>query len=206
MCFSPSEGRFNNLIQLMISGLPAGVPAELCGIGDQHGRITLSARSPFPGYLAPAHTLNALDNFQITETQPVPDIVGHGSGIEQGQDQDMRVSQIGHMDIVANAGAIMCRIIIAKQLQPRTTPQDAVNCQRDQMCFRLMIFPQPPQRVSACCVEIAQAGATHAMNAVCPYKRPLDKEFAFAIRGAGVDTGIMNDRLRTMVPAEQGCR
>ena len=62
------------------------------------------------------------------------------------------------------------------------------------MRFRVVVLSQVSVRVGAGCVEISQAGRTHAVDLVGPVQNALDHELGLAVRAARVDLGVLVDR------------
>jgi hypothetical protein len=69
----------------------------------------------------------------------------------------MGVRQIGNMDVIADAGAVVRRIILAEDFNMRAFPRRDIENQRDQVRFRIVILAQMAIGMGTGCVKIAQA-------------------------------------------------
>ncbi len=73
------------------------------------------------------------------------------------QRQDVRVCQVQHMNVIADAGSIGRIVIIAIYRNGVALAQCHLQHQRDEVRFRGMIFPDVAVGMSAAGVEVAQA-------------------------------------------------
>ena len=98
----------------------------------------------------------------------------------------MGACEVGHVDVVADAGAVRSGIVIAEQgdgLARLNGPEE----QRDQMSLRFVIFAGTSGGVGSRCVEVTQANTANAVDFAEPVKKFFDHHFRFAI---SVDRGI----------------
>src|SRR3984885_15770696 len=143
------------------------------------------------------------DHFPHTESLPVPDVVVQaGARAERLQGQDVRIGQVADVNIVADAGAIRRRIVLAEDLDALSAPQGYVEDQRDEVRFRLMRLTASLYR--ACDVEITEAGIAQTVDSVHPRQHVLYQPLALAI-GIGLrQCGVLLDRRALRLTVNSG--
>lgn len=126
--------------------------------GYQHGGVAGPAAGDDDRHRLAGDATDGVDDLFDRMPAAGPDIVGDAACLEVVQGEDVGLGQVGHVDVVADAGAIGGRIVGAEQLEGRAPAERRVDGERDQVCFRIMVFAQSAVRVRACGVEVAQAG------------------------------------------------
>lgn len=70
----------------------------------------------------------------------------------------VRLGQILHVDVVANAGTVGRGPVLSEERQRPATPQRGVNGERDQVRLRIVVLGEFARRVCPCGIEVAQCG------------------------------------------------
>ena len=92
----------------------------------------------------------------------------------------VRVRQIRHVNVIAQARAVGRRVVVAEHLQAASARR-RVDRARDDVDFRRVIFADLAVRIGARGVEVPQR---HRMNAIRPLEvrqRPFDGQLRFAV-------------------------
>src|SRR5215472_1772439 len=92
------------------------------------------------------------------------------------QSLNVGAGQIVHVDVVADAGSIRCRIIRAEDLQLRTKTRGRLEREWNQVRLRIMQFADLAAVISPGRVKITQAGKTKSVGAVVGLQRLLEEE------------------------------
>src|SRR5438045_3838069 len=93
----------------------------------------------------------------------------------------MGLRQIGHMDIVADAGPVRCRVVLTEQCD-RLPGLDGPKEQRNKVCLRLVLLTETGAWFRAARVEISKTDASKASVLVEPRENLLDHDFGLAVR------------------------
>ena len=72
-----------------------------------------------------------LDDLQIAESPAVAKVVGATALVESAQREDVRACQVDDVDVVAHAGAIRGRVVIAEDREVRCLAQRDAEDERD---------------------------------------------------------------------------
>ena len=94
----------------------------------------------------------------------------------------MGLSQIDHMDIVADWRAIGGVIVLAKDRKALARAKAGLAEKRDQMGLRHMAFTDLAVRISPCRIEIAQRRPAEGMGLTQPAQGPLKGQFRGTVR------------------------
>ena len=136
----PSPSGFNNGLRIFVPGFPTEAFLCFCGICDEFGGVSGAARSGGRGDGVLCDTAGGFQNFFDGETASRSKV---DSACEIGKEgSEMGVREIGHMDIVADAGSVRGRIIIAKDLEFFLLSESDLQDIGDDMGFNGMIFPE----------------------------------------------------------------
>src|ERR1700734_1350311 len=103
----------------------------------------------------------------------------------------MRLRQIVHMNVVANASAVRGGIVLAKDFDVVAPAESHVKNERNDVGLGLMRFAPAGNGPSN--VEITQAGIAQAMNAVDPGEHLLHQQLRFSISIGGNEGGVFSD-------------
>ncbi len=97
----------------------------------------------------------------------------------------MRVREVRHVDVVAQAGAVGRGVVGAEYGERVAAVQGGVDHERDQVRLGVMVLAEAAGRVRAGGIEVAQAGGAQPVHLARPVQRPLDHQLALAIGRAG---------------------
>ncbi len=92
----------------------------------------------------------------------------------------MRVREIAHVDVVAQARAVRRRIVVAEHPQP-VAPARCVDRPGNDVNLRRVVFAELTVRIRAGGVEISQRDGVNAVRLLVVRQRPLDGQLRFAI-------------------------
>src|SRR5262245_65702112 len=76
------------------------------------------------------------------------------------QRQDVCIGEVEDVDVVSDARAVACRVVVAEDRDVLASPGGGVEYERDQVRFRIVALSAP--HAGACRVEIAEGGHTEA--------------------------------------------
>src|SRR5207245_8952883 len=128
-------------------------------------------------------SLSRLRNFYdsaSTEARPVACPIDKSPAPRDAiQAQQVRSSQVDHMDIVAEASPFGSRIVSAVNGDLLTLTQGYLQNQRDQMGLRLMGFPAIGSRAGS--IEVTEAGVPQAVDAMKPRQHTFHEKLRFSI-------------------------
>lgn len=131
----PGPGRCDHLLHATMSRTPAQVPAGQARICDQGRRIPGTPRSVNGWNTKAGHPLDGAYLLAHREALPVAEVENLACPSVQKtlQCQDMGICQIGHVDIVSDAGTIGGRLVVAKDGHLLSPPGRGVKHQRNEM-------------------------------------------------------------------------
>ena len=176
----PASARIRRDEATSTAGSPGRRAAISCGTAGPRRApptaITSSTEWPAP-----------LPRFQVRLPPPAV-------GVQMIQRQQMRLGQVGDVDVVAHAGAVRRRIVGAEHLQRRPAAERGVDRQRDQVRLRLVILAEPAGGIGAGGIEVAQHAAAQPVDAPRPMQRALQHALALAVRDPGSIGASSRDR------------
>ena len=85
----------------------------------------------------------------------------------------MRGREIGDVDVVADAGTISCRIVVAKNAHMVALAVRDLQDDGDEVCFRIMRLADLAGHMRAAGVEIAQRDKMNPVRDGRPVEHPL---------------------------------
>src|ERR1019366_8395962 len=134
----PDPCCLNNVVNLGIVGLPAEFVYRLLAGGDEEGGITGAAGADFDWDRVAGHSADGVDHLLDGKSGAVAQVVNEpllcGLWAFKGfKGKEMRVGKIGDMDVVADAGAVGGRVVLAKDLDGVATPQGHVQDQGNEV-------------------------------------------------------------------------
>ena len=106
----------------------------------------------------------------------------------------MRLSEIGHMNVVTNAGAIGRGIVGAEDLQFRSGAGRRAESERDEVALRLMQFADFSAFVRSGGIEVAQAGEAKPVTTIVSFQRVFEKKLGNAIGIHRLPGSVLGDR------------
>jgi hypothetical protein len=108
---------------MRVPRLPSQVVRDAIGAGHQHGGIARPTRRDVDRNLALSHAGCGVDDFADGITVPTtPEVIASAcAGLaDSRQCEDVSAREIIHVDVVANACAVGCRIIAAEHAHVRS--------------------------------------------------------------------------------------
>jgi len=190
----PAPGGADDILERAEARRPAGLGPQPGARRDQHRRIAGAPRTEAMGHRPAADAGHGVDHLAHRIAGAAAEIVAAAALLQPVQHADMRLGEIGDMDIVADAGAVRRRVVRAEDGERRAAAEGGADRQRHQVGFGVVILADPAARISAGGVEVAQAGRAQAMDAVGPEQPLLDHQLAFAIGIGRRERGVLVDR------------
>ncbi len=96
---------------------------------------------------------------------------------------DVGVGEIADMHVVADAGAVGRRIVVAENVDRRLAAHGGEQDQRNEVGFGVVALPDLAVRVGACRVEVAQRHMPDAARRFGIPQHPLDHELGDSRKG-----------------------
>src|SRR5208282_4292107 len=101
-------------------GFPAESLAELFFAGYQDGGVAGAAWEQFTGDFAAGDFFGGVEDFEDGETTAVANVEGFAGDFFQGfEGADVGIGDVQDMDVVADAGAIGCGVVVAEDFELR---------------------------------------------------------------------------------------
>src|SRR2546421_8291272 len=114
---------------------------ELFLAGHENSGITRTARTQFASDLAAGDTLRRRDNFQDREATAVADVEGFaGNAVDLLKSTDVRIGDIEHVDVIADAGSVRRGIVSAEDVDMRQTTAGGIENPGNEMSFHAMML------------------------------------------------------------------
>ena len=141
------------------------------------GGIARPPRRQRPRHLPSGHALDGGDDLAHRLRRAGAEVVGaptSRSARERFERAHVRVGQIGHVDVVAQARAVRRRVVVAEHLQALAAGR-GVDRARDDVNLRRVILAELAVGIGAGGVEIAKRDRADAVRALEVRKRALDR-------------------------------
>src|SRR5262245_11297291 len=122
-----------------------------------------------------------LDYFSNARTAACAEVVTTAHGFAESQ--NMRLSQIDDVNVIANTGSIRRIVIGSINFDIRSFSEGHLQHSRNQMRLRSMVFTKSLRCTRG--IEIAQANKFHTVNLVVPTQDFFKRQFGFAVRTDG---------------------
>src|SRR6266849_676362 len=167
-----------------MGGLPAEGTLEFFLAGNQHSGISGTARTQLARDFAAGDALRRSDNFQDREAAAVAHVEGFaGNALDLVKRADVRIGDIEHMDVVADAGSVRCGVVRAEDIDMgEPTSGSSVQNARDEVSFVAMMLAAFPG--GSGCVEIAERHIVESGVDLVIREDLFEYELGFAV---GVD-------------------
>ena len=178
----PAPGAGQDGVQIA-SGSPAENLASLAVVGHEDRRVAFAAARHLDGQGAAGGALDAGDQFLDADAMAGAEVeaVARPAGQQAAQGRDVSVSEIQHVDVVANGGAVAGVVVVAEDREVRALAEGHLDRQGNGVGLRLVPFADPALRVGAGGVEVAQHRAAEADIAAIVGQGLLDHQFGAAI-------------------------
>src|SRR5260370_5448609 len=94
----------------------------------------------------------------------------------------MRLSQVGHVDVIADTGAGGVWVIYPVDFYSIALARRSFHHNGQEMRFRIVNFAELSLRIRPSRVEVAQNSPPQIICPTVPIKGPFNKELGFAVR------------------------
>src|SRR5947207_12894670 len=114
---------------------------ELFLAGYEDSGITRTARTQFARDLAAGDTLRRRHNFQDREATAVADVEGFaGNTVDLLKSADVRICDIKHVDVIADAGSVCRGIVRAEDIDMGQPSAGGIENPGNEMSFHAMML------------------------------------------------------------------
>src|SRR5260370_674459 len=154
---------------------------ELFLAGDQNGRVAGTAWAQFARDLAAGDAFRRSDNFQDREATAVADVEGFaGNAVDLLKSADVRIGNIEHMDVIADAGAVRRGLVSAEDIDMGQSTVGGIENPGNEMSFHAMML----DAFLGCSgsVEIAETHIFESGVELVIGQNLFEHELGFAIR------------------------
>ena len=136
---------------------PVQLGASLARRRVENGRIAGTPRRDRPGHSAAGDPPDRVDDFADRVRAARPQVVRRRLVSLDGSFErlDVGVGEIAHVDVIAKAGAVRRRVVVAEHLQGAAAG-DSVERTRDDVNLRRVILADLAVRIRARRVEVAE--------------------------------------------------
>src|SRR5688572_1361912 len=171
----PAPGIADDDIQVHPLRLPAEILPDAFGGRVEGGRIALAPRRRVPGHLASGHAFDGGDDLLHGRGTFGAEVVdaGRAAVAQPAEGADVGVGEVGDVHVVTEAGAVRGGIVLAEDVE-RGAAGRRLEGARDDVNLRRVILAEPPVRVRAGRVEVAQGDELHPVGALVVRQRLLD--------------------------------
>src|SRR5260370_40174253 len=94
----------------------------------------------------------------------------------------MRLSQVGDVDVIADASAVRFWIIYPIDFHSIALARRSFHHNGQEMCFRIVKLAELSFRISPSRIEVAQNSPSQIICPTVPIKGAFNKELGFAVR------------------------
>ncbi len=170
------------------------------GGGDQDRRVAGAAAGDHDRDLAAGDPLDRLDHLVDREAAAVAQVADQVlARLRRVQGQQVRVGQVRDVDVVADAGAVRGRVVVAVDRDVLALPERGLEDQRDQVRLRVVpLAERDPGRtaVRARDVEVAQRDGGQAVGDGLAGDQVVHGQLGGAVGVGGRGAGGLGDRDR----------
>jgi hypothetical protein len=110
----PLPGATDDVVQVRISRFPIEFPPNSIAAGNQNGWVAGAARADFGRNGVTRDLAGCLEHLSHTVALAIAQVVNAATSVQRTQGQDVGLGQVNHMNVVTYAGAVVGRVIIAK--------------------------------------------------------------------------------------------
>src|SRR6266702_4338415 len=124
-----------------MGGFPAKGALEFFLAGDENGGITGPARTQFARDLSAGDAFRHIEDFQNRETATVTDVESFaGNAVDLLEGAGVGISDIEHMDVVAEAGSVRRGVIRAEDVDMRQATSSGIENPWNDVSFHAMML------------------------------------------------------------------
>src|SRR6266550_954056 len=149
--------------------------------GNENSGISRTARTEFLRDLAAGDAFRRRDNFQDREATAVADVEGFaGNAVDLLKSADVGIGDIKHVDVIADAGSVWCRVVRAEDVDMRQTTASGIENPGNEMSFHAMMLAALLGGSGS--VEIAEAHIFESGVDLVIRQNLFEHELGFTIR------------------------
>src|SRR5689334_21208456 len=100
---------------------------------------------------------------------------------ETSEREQVRLGQIGDVDVVANRRAVWRGVVRSKDLQRRSASKRGTDREWNEVRLWVVIFTQLPFRVSTGSIEVTQSRIAQGVGPLIPVESALDGELRLTV-------------------------
>ena len=196
----------DDVVDLGVVGFPVEFGDGFGATGDQEGGVAEAAGFDLDGDGVAGDAANAVDNFFHSEAGAVAEVINEAMVSSAGrfeglQGENVSVGEVGDVDVVADAGAVVGRVIFAEDFNGGAAAEGDVEDEGDEVRLGFVGFSAGDDTASLSTVfrgsgnvEIAERGGAQAVDLVEPVEHVLDEELGLAVGIGWLEGGGFGDR------------
>src|SRR6185369_1119980 len=151
------------------------------------------------------HARGDIHNLPNTEATSVPEVIHQFvAGLKSFERKNVRLCEIKHMDVVADAGSVHGVVIGTEDGDAGTRSGSNLKDEWNEVSLRIVSLAQFIRGASG--VEVAKAGVVQMMNSVKPVQHSLDQELRFAVGVGRLQLVVLLDGSSLGLAVEGGGR
>ena len=189
-------GGAHDSIHVGVQSRESKPPLRERSVGDQHRGVALTPRRDVASYVKARHPFHRVHNLPDRESAPSPKIdrVAFAATEQVPDGGDMRIREIGDVDVVADGGAVRGRVVVAEDGDLVQTAHRGEDCPRDEVCFGLVALADLAVGVAAAGIKVSEANRTQAVGGFVVCQCVLDRELRASVGIHGCERGLLGDR------------
>jgi len=188
----------DDLAQVGLGRVPAQLAARLVGGGERGGGVASAPGRQLDRDRMAGHLAGRVDDLLVAVTVAVSEVVDLVlARPDRRQGEQVGGGQVRDVDVVADAGAIRGRVVVAIQQQLVALPVGHLEDDGDQVAFRAVPLAEPAHRARG--VEVPQAGGGKAERLALPRQHQVHRQF-----GGGVGVARADRRVLGQLPGPGG--
>ena len=183
----PGPGGGDDGVDVRVLHLPPELGHGLGRVRIQRGRIAGATRGERVRHLETADLLHRADHFEDGGGLARAEVVEalRAGRLKLREDRDVCAAQVVDVDVVAQAGAVRRRVVVAKDLQGWAASGGRIDRQRDKVRLGIMVLADRAIGRGPRGVEVAKGGKAQAVGGRDRRQRVLEVELGLAIRVDG---------------------
>ena len=164
-------------------------------VGERRHRVALPTGHHLVGHLPATDPLGGADDVEHAAAGAGADVDG-GAGATAGQvvqRGQVGCGQVVHMDVVADARAVRCGVVVAEHVQRAGMAECRLHHHRHEVDGERPVLADEGIGTGPGCIEVAQADGPQAVRAVEPAEHALRHGLGLGVHALGVDRGVLGD-------------
>ena len=186
----------DDLFKPRVRTLPLQRALGLLRRGDEDSGIAAPAPGLRDGDRTSRDGANHIDDLPDGVPRPVAQIVRLAPALslhDAFEGANVGRSEIGHMDVVADARPVGRGIVGSEDRRPVPTSERDVQQDRNEVRLRVVMLSRPDEAVRACRVEVSQRDAAQAECVMKTPEHRLDEGLALAVRVRRKDRSLLRN-------------